>query len=114
MCRNIRPLFNFEPPATHEEIRAAALQYVRKVSGARTPSGKNAGAFDRAVDKIAASTRELIDALETSAPREKPHRRTRQGAASQPPTIRVMWADPAPPRPMDGRLIPDTSGIAHP
>ena len=68
MCRNIRPLFNFEPPATDEEIRAAALQYVRKVSGTRTPTGKNLDVFDRAVDAIAQVTRELVDSLETRAP----------------------------------------------
>ncbi|XXZ12607.1 DUF2277 domain-containing protein [Sorangium sp. So ce315] len=68
MCRNIRPLFNFEPPATEEEIRAAALQYVRKVSGTRSPSGKNAACFERAVDDIAAVTRRLVESLETTAP----------------------------------------------
>jgi hypothetical protein len=68
MCRNIRPLFNFAPPATDEEIRAAALQFVRKVSGTRKPSGKNVDTFDRAVEQIAAITRELVDSLETTAP----------------------------------------------
>lgn len=68
MCRNIRPLFNFEPPATDDEVRAAALQYVRKVSGTRTPGGKNSDAFQRAVDDIAAITRRLVDSLETTAP----------------------------------------------
>lgn len=68
MCRNIRPLFNFEPPATEEEIRAAALQYVRKVSGTRSPSGKNAACFEQAVDDIAAVTRRLVESLETTAP----------------------------------------------
>ena len=68
MCRNIRTLFNFEPPATDEEVRAAALQYVRKVSGTRKPSGANADVFDRAVDAIAQLTRELVDSLETTAP----------------------------------------------
>ena len=67
MCRNIRPLFNFEPPATDEEIRDAALQYVRKVSGTRRPSGKNTATFDRAVEEIAAITRILVDSLETTA-----------------------------------------------
>jgi hypothetical protein len=67
MCRNIRPLFNFEPPATDEEIRAAALQYVRKVSGTRRPSGKNVATFDRAVEEIADITRMLVDSLETTA-----------------------------------------------
>jgi hypothetical protein len=67
MCRNIRPLFNFAPPATDEEIRAAALQFVRKVSGTRQPSGKNVVTFDRAIEQIASITRKLVDSLETSA-----------------------------------------------
>lgn len=68
MCRNIRPLFNFEPPATDEECRAAALQFVRKVSGTRKPSDKNHDAFDHAVEQIFAVTRTLVDSLETTAP----------------------------------------------
>ena len=68
MCRNIRPLFNFAPPATDEEVHAAALQFVRKVSGTRTPSGKNVVTFDEAVAEVAAITRKLVDSLETSAP----------------------------------------------
>jgi len=68
MCRNIRPLFNFEPPATDEECRAAALQFVRKVSGTRKPSGKNVDVFDEAVERIFAVTRELVDSLETTSP----------------------------------------------
>ena len=68
MCRNIRPLFNFEPPATDEEVQAAALQFVRKVSGTRKPSGKNVTTFDQAVEEIAAITRKLVDSLETTAP----------------------------------------------
>jgi hypothetical protein len=68
MCRNIRPLFNFEPPATDDEIRAAALQYVRKVSGTRTPSEANTDPFERAVQAIARATRRLVDSLETTAP----------------------------------------------
>jgi len=68
MCRNIRPLFNFEPPATDDECRAAALQFVRKVSGTRKPSGKNTDVFDQAVERIFAVTRELVDSLETTAP----------------------------------------------
>jgi hypothetical protein len=67
MCRNIRPLFNFAPPATDEEVRAAALQYVRKVSGTRKPSGKNVETFERAIDDIFAATRRLVDLLETTA-----------------------------------------------
>ena len=68
MCRNIRPLFNFEPPATDDEVRAAALQYVRKVSGTRKPSEANLDRFERAVDAIARATRRLVDSLETAAP----------------------------------------------
>ncbi len=68
MCRNIRILFNFEPPTTDAEIRAAALQYVRKVSGANKPSKANQPAFDPAVQDIAAVTRRLVGALETHAP----------------------------------------------
>jgi hypothetical protein len=68
MCRNIRPLFNFEPPATDDECRAAALQFVRKVSGTRKPSDKNHDAFDLAVEQIFAVTRTLVDSLETTAP----------------------------------------------
>jgi hypothetical protein len=68
MCRNIRTLHNFEPPATEDEIRASALQYVRKVSGSTTPSRANAEAFNRAVDEVALITSRLLDALVTSAP----------------------------------------------
>lgn len=68
MCRNIRPLFNFEPPATDEEVAAAALQYVRKVSGTRNPTGNNKVRFDRAVEQIAEITRGLVFTLETKAP----------------------------------------------
>lgn len=68
MCRNIRTLHNFDPPATDEEVRAAALQYVRKISGSTKPSKANEAAFERAVDAVAAASRELLDALVTSAP----------------------------------------------
>ena len=68
MCRNIRTLHNFEPPATDEEVREAALQYVRKISGSSKPSQANAAAFERAVDEVTAATRNLLDALVTSAP----------------------------------------------
>jgi hypothetical protein len=67
MCRNIRPLHNFEPPATHEEIRAAALQYVRKISGYTKPSQANAEAFDRAVEAVATASAQLLDELSTNA-----------------------------------------------
>lgn len=68
MCRNIKPLFNFEPPATEDEVRAAALQYVRKISGFSKPSQANEDAFNRAVDEIASVSRSLLAALETHAP----------------------------------------------
>lgn len=68
MCRNIRPLFNYEPATTPEEVHDAALQYVRKVSGYHTPSHANQAAFDRAVKKITAATEALLDALVTDAP----------------------------------------------
>jgi hypothetical protein len=68
MCRNIRQLHNFDPPATEEEIEDAALQFVRKISGSNKPSAANAEAFDRAVAEVAASTRKLLDALVTNAP----------------------------------------------
>jgi hypothetical protein len=72
MCRNIKTLFNFEPPATDDEIRAASLQFVRKLSGFNSPSKANSAAFDRAVEEVAASARILIDALVTTVgPRDR-------------------------------------------
>jgi hypothetical protein len=68
MCRNIRTLHNFEPPASDDEVRASALQYVRKISGSTKPSAANAEAFERAVDEVAAISRQLLDELVTSAP----------------------------------------------
>ncbi|HZN90598.1 MAG TPA: DUF2277 domain-containing protein [Thermoleophilaceae bacterium] len=68
MCRNIRTLHNFEPPATDEEVRAAALQYVRKISGSTKPSQANAEAFERAVDAVALASSALLSELVTSAP----------------------------------------------
>jgi len=68
MCRNIKPLFNFEPPVNDEEVRAAALQYVRKISGFNKPSRANEVAFYAAVDEIAAASRRLLASLETNAP----------------------------------------------
>ena len=68
MCRNIHTLHNFEPAATDEEVRDAALQYVRKISGSTKPSRANAEAFDTAVDEVALATRSLLDALVTNAP----------------------------------------------
>jgi hypothetical protein len=68
MCRNIRTLFNFEPPATEEEIRASALQFVRKLSGFTHPSKANEPAFERAVDEVSDAARRLLASLETSRP----------------------------------------------
>ena len=68
MCRNIRTLHNFEPPATEDEIRASAIQYVRKISGFTKPSRTNAEAFDRAIDDVTAVTTRLLDELVTNAP----------------------------------------------
>jgi hypothetical protein len=68
MCRSIKPLFNFEPPATDEEIRAASLQFVRKLSGFQAPSKANEKAFDRAVAEVSTAARRLVDELVTAAP----------------------------------------------
>lgn len=68
MCRNIRTLFNFEPPATEEEVRASALQFVRKLSGFAHPSKANHDAFDQAVEEVAAAAHRLLESLQTSAP----------------------------------------------
>jgi len=68
MCRNIKTLFNFSPPATDEEVRAAALQFVRKLSGFTAPSKANSEAFTRAIDEVAEVARRLLDTLETQAP----------------------------------------------
>jgi len=68
MCRNIRTLFNFEPPATDEEIRASAVQFVRKLSGFTKPSKANEESFERAVEKVTEAARELVDSLVTAAP----------------------------------------------
>jgi hypothetical protein len=68
MCRNIRTLFNFEPPATEEEIRASALQFVRKLSGFAHPSRLNEAAFNQAIDEVSAAARRLLGSLETASP----------------------------------------------
>jgi hypothetical protein len=86
MCRNIHTLFNFEPPATEDEIHGAALQYVRKVSGFTKPSQANEAAFERAVDEVAAITARLIGNLVTNAPpkdREVEAQRKRERAAKR-------------------------------
>ena len=89
MCRNIRALFNFEPPVTDEEIRAASLQFVRKVSGFNKPSKVNEAAFLAAVDEVAAVSMSLLTSLETSAPprnRAEEAARARARAAQRFPT----------------------------
>jgi hypothetical protein len=86
MCRNIRTLHNFEPPATDEEVQAAALQYVRKISGTTKPSKANEAAFARAVEEVAAASHRLLDALVTHAPprdREVEAARARARAAER-------------------------------
>jgi hypothetical protein len=89
MCRNIRTLFNFEPPATEDEIRASALQFVRKLSGFNKPSQANAEAFGRAVEEVSGAARRLLKSLETNAPprdrnveAEKARARSRERFAS--------------------------------
>ncbi|HKE05768.1 MAG TPA: DUF2277 domain-containing protein [Blastocatellia bacterium] len=89
MCRNIKTLFNFEPPVTDEEIRAASLQFVRKLSGFNKPSKANEAVFLAAVDEIAAVSRKLLNALETSAPprnREEEAAKARARSALRFPT----------------------------
>jgi hypothetical protein len=86
MCRNIRTLFNFDPPATDEEVRAASLQFVRKLSGFTKPSQANAVAFERAVDEVSEVARRLVDSLVTSAAprdREEVAQRARERAAER-------------------------------
>jgi hypothetical protein len=86
MCRNIKTLFNFDPPATDEEIRAASLQFVRKLSGFNAPSKANEAAFDQAIDEVAAIARRLIDSLSTNAVprnREEVAARARERAAER-------------------------------
>jgi hypothetical protein len=86
MCRNIHTLFNFEPPATEEEVRAASVQYVRKISGFTKPSKANEAAFELAVDEVAAASSRLLEALTTAAPpkdREVVAARARERAAQR-------------------------------
>jgi hypothetical protein len=84
MCRNIKPLFNFEPPASEAEIRDAALQFVRKISGSTRPSKRNEAAFERGVEAIAAAAAELLRSLETSQP---PRNREEEAAKARARTI---------------------------
>ena len=103
MCRSIRPLHNFAPPATAVEVHAAALQYVRKISGAAKPSQANARAFERAVDEVALATRRLLDALVTAAPprtREAEAAKARRRVAHR---FGPAAAQPAAARPAAGR-----------
>ena len=86
MCRNIKNLFNFEPPATAQEIRASALQFVRKISGFNKPSQANEAAFELAIEKVEAAARELIDSLHTTAPprdREIEAQKTKERSAKR-------------------------------
>ncbi len=86
MCRNIKVLANFEPPASNDEVRASALQFVRKLSGSTKPSKVNEEAFNRAVEEVTASARRLIDSLETSAPprdREVEARKAKERSAKR-------------------------------
>ena len=86
MCRNIKTLYNFEPPATDEEVRAAALQFVRKISGFNKPSQANAAAFERAIEEVTRVAGELLDELVTSAPprsREEEAAKARARAAKR-------------------------------
>jgi hypothetical protein len=86
MCRNIRTLYNFEPPASEEEVRAAALQYVRKITGFNKPSQANAEAFEQAIDAVAEASAKLLDELVTAAPpkdREVEAARARARAAQR-------------------------------
>jgi hypothetical protein len=92
MCRNIRTLFNFEPPATEEEIRASALQFVRKLSGFTHPSKANEAAFERAVDEVSDAARRLIASLET----KQPARDRDVEAAKARARARERFPDPAP------------------
>jgi hypothetical protein len=94
MCRNIKTLFNFDPPATDDEIHAASLQFVRKLSGFNAPSKANAGAFDQAVEEVAEVARRLIDRLETnSSPRNR-----EEEAAKAKERAAVRFGRPAPAR----------------
>lgn len=86
MCRNIRTLFNFDPPATDEEVRDAALQFVRKLSGSTRPSKRNEPAFERAVDQVTATVHQLLEALDTNSPprnREEVTAKARERAAAR-------------------------------
>ncbi len=91
MCRNIRPLFNFDPPVTDEEVRAAALQFVRKISGFTKPSKINEPAFERGVEQVAAAARSLLGSLVTSA---EPRDREREAERARQRGLRRFGANP--------------------
>ena len=96
MCRNIKTLFNFEPPATQDEIRASALQFVRKLSGSTHPSKSNEVAFYRAVDEVQAAAKKLLGSLETNAPpRDREIEATKARARAQKRYQRFREAEPA-------------------
>jgi len=92
MCRNIKILYNFEPPATDEEVRAAALQYVRKISGFARPSAANEAAFNRAVDEVARASSTLLDSLVTTAP---PRNREAEAAKAHARAVRRFGSQPS-------------------
>jgi hypothetical protein len=96
MCRNIRTLYNFQPPATDEEIRAAALQYVRKISGFTHPSAANREAFDQAVDEVVRASATLLGELVTAA---APRDRVTEAAKAHERAVRRFGARPTVPRP---------------
>ncbi len=95
MCRNIRTLFNFEPPATDEEVKAASVQFVRKLSGFHHPSKANAEAFDRAVEDVAAVARRLVDSLTTTA---SPRNRAEEAALARARAAKRFGSPPSPTR----------------
>ena len=89
MCRNIKTLFNFDPPATHAEIHASALQFVRKLSGFNSPSQANAEAFNRAVSEVSDSARRLLASLQTNACAARPRDRGREGEGALAGAVRL-------------------------
>ncbi len=100
MCRNIRTLHNFEPAATEDEVRAAALQYVRKISGTTKPSRANAEAFERAVDEVAAVSERLLASLVTSAPPKDREVEAAKAKARAAERYAATGASPAEPKPL--------------
>ncbi len=97
MCRSIKPLFNFDPPVTPDEVRAASLQFVRKISGFHKPSKSNAAAFEQAIDEITAAAHRLLRSLETSAlPRNRELEAAKAKARASRPFTRGAVAPPAP------------------